>query len=199
VDLILFIAEVLGESARLKNELAGSSLKPVEDTVLAIHRALTGGNKIILMGNGGSASDAEHITAELVGRFHLERRALPAIALSSNGPVLSAVSNDYGYRYSFSRQIEALAAPGDIVLGLSTSGRSENIIIALSEARSKGCITIGFTGNYVEEMKGLCDIVLSVPSSQTARIQEVHITIGHIVCELVEKMIFGDVVKNDGQ
>lgn len=196
--LTKFITEALEESAGLKKKLAGGSLKPVEDAVLAIYRSLAGGNKLILMGNGGSASDAEHIAAELAGRFGRDRRALPAIAITTNGAVFSAISNDYGYKFSFSRQIEALAQPGDVVAGFSTSGRSENIIAALGEARSRGCTTVGFTGSHAEYIRSLCDIVISVPSTNTARIQEVHITIGHVICELVEKMILGDVVPNEG-
>jgi len=155
-----------------------------------ISAALAKGNKLLVMGNGGSAADSQHFVAEIVGRFKMERRALPAIALSTDTSILTAVGNDYGFESIFSRQVEALAAPGDIVLGLSTSGNSPNVLKALRAARERGCRTIGLLGKDGGDIRLACDLALVVPSTDTPRIQEGHITIIHIVCDLVEKALF---------
>jgi D-sedoheptulose 7-phosphate isomerase len=161
----------------------------IEDTGRIICKALKNGNKIFLFGNGGSAGDAQHIAAELMGRFLKERRGLPAIALTTDTSVLTAISNDYGYGHVFRRQVEALAAGGDVLIGISTSGNSENVVLALNEGKKLGCHLIGLSGRDGGIMNEVCDINLVVPSKVTARIQEMHITIGHILCELVDNEI----------
>ncbi len=155
-----------------------------------ISATLANGSKLLVMGNGGSAADSQHFVAEIVGRFKMERRALPAIALSTDTSILTAVGNDYGFESIFSRQVEALAAPGDVVVGLSTSGNSPNVLKALNEARQRGCRTIGLLGKDGGSIRTACDLALVVPSTDTPRIQEGHITIIHIVCDLVEKALF---------
>jgi D-sedoheptulose 7-phosphate isomerase len=153
--------------------------------------ALEKGHKLLIMGNGGSAADAQHFAAEIVGRFKLERRALPAIALNTDTSILTAVGNDYGFDLVFSRQVEALAQPGDVVIGISTSGSSNNVYGALLRAREIGCSTVGLLGRDGGSLAGIADIPLVVPVQDTPRIQEVHVTIIHIVCELIEKRLFG--------
>ncbi len=150
------------------------------------------GNKVMLAGNGGSATDAQHIAAEMVGRFMKDRRALPALSFAENISSLTAIGNDYGYENVFSRQLEAFAQSGDLFIGLSTSGNSENVIRALQVAKEKGLRTIGFTGKDGGKMGKLVDIHLNVQSSDTARIQESHILMGHILCDLLEKTLFPD-------
>lgn len=144
------------------------------------------GNKVLICGNGGSASDAQHISAELVGRYKKERKGLPAIALTTDSSILTAVSNDYSYNYVFERQVEALANKGDLIIGISTSGKSENIINALKKAKELECKTLGLTGKGGGTMKNFCDYNLIVPSNDTPRIQEIHILFGHILCEIVD-------------
>ena len=153
-------------------------------------KSLKNKKKILVMGNGGSAADAQHIVAELVGRFKLERKAIPAITLTTNTSTLTAIGNDYSFDRIFSRQLEALAEEGDVVLGLSTSGLSENLNSAFKTAKERGAFTIGLLGKDGGEMKGLVDLCIIVPSNNTPRIQEAHITIGHIICELIEQSIF---------
>lgn len=153
--------------------------------------ALSAGRKILLMGNGGSAADAQHFAAEMVGRFLLERRALPAIALTTDTSILTAVGNDYGFDEVFKRQVEALAAPGDIVLGISTSGHSNNVFRALTAANKLGCKTVGLLGRDGGNIAGIVDVNLTVPVQETPRIQEAHVTIIHILCDLVERNLFG--------
>lgn len=153
----------------------------------AIIRAFNKKNKVLLCGNGGSAADSQHIAAEFVSRFKLERRGLPAIALSTDTSILTAIGNDYSINRIFSRQVEALAQPGDIVVGLSTSGKSPNVLEALKKARETGCLTIGFLGGNGGTIKDFADIPLVVPISDTPRIQECHILLGHIICDIVER------------
>jgi D-sedoheptulose 7-phosphate isomerase len=148
------------------------------------------GKKLLLMGNGGSAADAQHFAAEIIGRFRLERRGLPAIALSTDTSILTAIGNDYGFSAIFRRQVEALASEGDIVIGISTSGTSENVLSALSLARQMGCGTIGFLGRDGGTIRDIVDIDLTVPCNDTPRIQEGHILMIHILCDLVEKRLF---------
>lgn len=149
------------------------------------------GNKLLIMGNGGSAADAQHFAGEIVSRFRIERPGLPAIALSTDTSILTAIGNDYGFDRIFSRQVEALAAPGDAVIGISTSGNSPNIFKALEVARQAGCTTIGLLGKDGGTIKNVCDIALVMPSNDTPRIQEGHITIIHILCDLIEQGMFG--------
>jgi D-sedoheptulose 7-phosphate isomerase len=148
--------------------------------------AFSKGNKLLIFGNGGSASDAQHIAAELVGRFIKERAGLPAIALNTDTSILTSVGNDYGYESVFSRQIEALSKPGDVVMGISTSGNSKNVVKALKIASTLSCQTVGLLGKDGGEIKEITDINIIVPSDSTARIQEMHILIGHMLCEAVD-------------
>jgi D-sedoheptulose 7-phosphate isomerase len=143
------------------------------------------------MGNGGSAADAQHFVAEIVGRFKMERPGLPAVALSTDTSILTAIGNDYGFENIFRRQVEALAVSGDLVVGISTSGNSPNVQSALELAREKGCTTIALLGKDGGSIKKICDLALVVPSHDTPRVQEGHITIIHIVCDLLEKTMFG--------
>lgn len=168
-----------------------SDLSPaIADMVTLLVEAFRSGNKLLVMGNGGSAADAQHFVAEMVGRFKLERAALPAVALSTDTSILTAIGNDYGFDAVFSRQVEALALPGDVLVGISTSGNSPNVLKALELGRVRNCRTIGLLGKDGGSIKSACDLALVVPSSDTPRIQEAHITIIHIACDLVEKMLF---------
>lgn len=148
--------------------------------------------KVLLIGNGGSAADAQHIAAEFVGRFKLERNGLPAIALTTDTSILTAISNDYGYDMVFSRQLEALSNEGDVLVAITTSGTSPNILKAIEVAKSKNVKVIGLTGGNGGELKDRADITIIVPSNNTPRIQEAHITIGHIICSMVEKEMFSE-------
>ncbi|MFO7876353.1 MAG: D-sedoheptulose 7-phosphate isomerase [Desulfovermiculus sp.] len=152
--------------------------------------ALIRGGKIILCGNGGSAADAQHLAAEFVSRFEMERPPLPALALTTDSSVLTAIGNDYGFELAYSKQVKALGREGDIWVGISTSGTSQNIVNALYVARELGLKTVGLLGNEGGEMRGLCDYALCVPGKRTAHIQEVHITIGHLLCRLVDYFLF---------
>lgn len=162
----------------------------VVDIAAAWTRALRAGGKILLCGNGGSAADAQHITGELVSRFLYDRAPLPALALTVDTSVLTAIGNDYGYDQTFSRQVRGLGRAGDVLVGISTSGRSPNIIAALQAAREVGVVTVGFTGNRNGPMGEYCDLVLRAPSASTALIQQVHITAAHIMCQIVEEAMF---------
>jgi len=152
--------------------------------------ALRQGNKILFAGNGGSAADAQHLAGELISRFHYDRPALPAFSLSTDTSVLTAIGNDYGYEHLFARQIEAVGNAGDVFIGISTSGRSPNIVKALQTARAKGLLTVGLIGRSGGQMPDLCDHCLRVPSDSTPRIQEGHIAIGHTICLLIEQQLF---------
>lgn len=147
------------------------------------------GNKIILMGNGGSAADAQHIAAEFTGRYKTDRKGLPAIALTTDTSALTAIGNDFGFDYIFERQIEAIANKNDLVIGISTSGKSKNILRAFKKSKEKGCINIGLSGNGGGEFNELCNLNLIVPSDDIPRIQEMHILIGHIICQSVDSNI----------
>jgi D-sedoheptulose 7-phosphate isomerase len=185
------IAKRLEESARIKNAVARSMIDEIECMVNLIVMAYKAGGKVVLCGNGGSAADAQHIAGELVGQFMLKRQAFPAIALTTNTSILSAVANDYGYEAIFSRQIEALVTEKDVVVAISTSGNSPNVVEAIEMAKAKGAKTIGLTGGNGGKLAKIADLVLTVPSDATPRIQEAHVTIGHIVCELVERELSG--------
>jgi D-sedoheptulose 7-phosphate isomerase len=152
--------------------------------------ALARGNKVLLCGNGGSAADAQHLAGELVSRFMFDRPGLPAFALTTDSSVMTAIANDYGYEHVFARQVEAVGTKGDVLIALSTSGRSPNILAALRAAREKGIATIGFTGRAGGDMPALCDIVYRAPADETPKIQEGHIVVGHIVCGVVERALF---------
>ena len=147
---------------------------------------LQNGGKILIFGNGGSAADAQHIAAELVGRYKAERKGLAAIALTTDTSALTSIGNDYGYNHVFDRQVEALANKGDVAIGISTGGSSQNVISALSIAKNIGCKAIGFSGRDGGEMNTLCDVNIVVPAEDTPRIQEMHIVIGHTICQLID-------------
>ncbi len=158
----------------------------VSDAVDMIAASLSAGGLLMIAGNGGSAADAQHITAELTGRFLKERRPLRAMALHANTSALTAIGNDYGYEHVFARELSAHARPGDVLLAISTSGNSKNILRAIEAAREVKVSVIGLTGESGGKMRGICDLCLCAPTESTARIQEMHITIGHAICELLE-------------
>lgn len=174
-------------SAMLADEVL---LSLMEATTKVCVECLQHGGKILLAGNGGSAADAQHIAAEFVSRFAFDRPGLPAIALTTDSSILTSIGNDYGYEKLFSRQLQAHGNKGDIFIGYSTSGNSANILSAFKEARSRGLVCIGLTGNRGGPMRELCDYLLEVPSGDTPKIQEGHLVLGHILCGLVEKIIF---------
>jgi D-sedoheptulose 7-phosphate isomerase len=180
------IKRFLNESADLKRVIADTLSEDIEKVIIAIRSSLDNGGKLLLMGNGGSAGDAQHIAAEFIGRYKKERPALPAIALTVDTSALTAIGNDYGYDFVFERQVDGLAQKGDIVLGFSTSGNSENVVRALKKAKEKGAKTIALLGKSGGKAKDVAEIAIVVPSNDTARIQEAHITIGHIICEIIE-------------
>ncbi|MEO6950102.1 MAG: D-sedoheptulose 7-phosphate isomerase [Ginsengibacter sp.] len=165
-------------------------LQTVMDCVNVMVTAFEKGNKVLFCGNGGSASDAQHLAAELTGRFYTDRDALPAEALHCNTSYLTAVANDYSYDVIYSRMIKGIGNAGDVLVGLSTSGNSKNIIKAFETAKEKGMVTISFTGSTGGKLKGLSDHLINVPSDDTPRIQESHIMLGHIICEFVEEIYF---------
>lgn len=171
--------------------LSDETLKQtVADCVTLIVNAFNNGNKVLFAGNGGSAADAQHLAAEFSGRFYIDRKALPAEALHCNTSYLTAVGNDYSYDVIYARLLEGIGNSGDVIIGLSTSGNSKNIIKAFEVAKQKNITTIGFTGASGGNMKDLSDYLINVPSTDTPRIQESHILLGHIICELVEAAIF---------
>lgn len=177
-----------GISEHLKVIQALVQLRSVfERIATAMSRAILSGNKILWCGNGGSAADSQHLAAELVGRFLSERRGLPSIALTTNTSILTAIGNDYGYEHVFRRQIEALCVRGDIVVGISTSGNSKNVCLALEAGRAMGAFTVAFTGQNGGAMAKIADEVLQIPSTATPRIQEGHILCGHMLCDFVEQ------------
>ena len=155
-----------------------------------IAASLRAGGKLLLAGNGGSAADAQHIAAEFLSRFKFDRTPLPAIALTTDTSVLTAVGNDYGFEQVFERQVRGLGRPGDVFIAISTSGRSPNVLLALKAAREMGVVTVGFTGAAGGAMRALCDLVLAAPSEETALIQQVHITAAHAICGMVERDLF---------
>lgn len=187
------IKDIIQASVDVKQEIiADAKLQErINEAIATIVTAFSNGKKVLFCGNGGSAADAQHLAAEFSGRFYKDRKALPAEALHCNTSYLTAVANDYSYDSIYSRIIDGIGIEGDVLVGLSTSGNSGNILNAFEVARSKGVITIGFTGATGGKMKDVSDILLNVPSNDTPRIQESHIMIGHIICQLVEEQIFG--------
>jgi len=175
------------EVARLSQELLSKICSLSERTVGAIKN----GHCVFFCGNGGSAADAQHLAAEFVGRFRVERRPLPSMALTTNTSLLTAIANDYGYEQVFSRQVQAFAKPNDILFGISTSGNSPNVVRAMQEARLLGVYTVGLTGKSGGKLKECADALLNVPSDQTPRIQEAHMLLTHIYCDLVERLWVG--------
>jgi D-sedoheptulose 7-phosphate isomerase len=187
------ITNIIDASIKVKQLLMADEkiVTTITDCVTVIVDAFSVGNKVLFCGNGGSAADAQHLAAEFSGRFYIDRDALPAEALHCNTSYLTAVGNDYSYDVIFSRLIKGIGKKGDVLVGLSTSGNSANIVNAFETAKEKGMITIGFTGFTGGRMKEICDYLLNVPSTDTPRIQESHILLGHIICQLVEEKIFG--------
>ena len=181
------IAARLKESAKLKEEIAKNYIDKIKAIADLIINAYRNGGKVVLFGNGGSAADAQHIAAELVGQFLIKRQSFPAIALNTNTSILTAIANDYGYDLIFARQVEALVDNGDVVIGISTSGNSPNVVNAIELAKTKGAKTVVLTGGSGGKLAEAADLTLTVPSDSTPRIQEAHITIGHIICEIVEE------------
>jgi D-sedoheptulose 7-phosphate isomerase len=186
------ISNIIQASIDVKQALLADEvlINTIASSVDMITTAFKNGNKILFCGNGGSAADAQHLAAEFSGRFYTDRHALPAEALHVNTSYLTAVANDYSFDVVYSRMITGIGNEGDVLIGLSTSGNSGNIINAINAAKEKGMTTIGFTGATGGKMKDACDLLLNVPSTDTPRIQESHILVGHIICELVEKAYF---------
>ena len=186
------IRDIINASIETKQQVLANEtlLQTVCDIVEKIVAAFKNGNRIYFCGNGGSAADAQHLAAEFSGRFYKDRKALPAEALHCNTSYLTAVGNDYGFDVVYSRMIEGIGEEGDVLVGLSTSGNSANIINAFEAAKQKKMITIGFTGLTGGQMKSVSDYLINIPSTDTPRIQESHILIGHIVCQLVEEKYF---------
>ena len=180
------------ESADVKRAFVREHADRIAHTVSLIARALREGHKVILFGNGGSATDASHIAAEFVGRYHKDRRPLPAIALGSDPAAMTCIANDYGYDEVFARQVTAHGQKGDIAIAISTSGNSPNVLKGVEAAKSCGLTTIGWTGGTGGKLAGLVDHAFVVPSTVTARIQESHITLGHVLCELIEDQLFAN-------
>jgi len=189
--MILEIKRHFSTHVETINRVAEHLSEEISACVRLLADGLTNGKKLLVMGNGGSAADSQHMAAEFVGRFLMERKALPAIALTTDTSILTAVGNDYGYDEVFKRQVEALAQPGDLVLGISTSGNSGNVLLALEAAKALGCKTIGLLGRDGGAIAPMVDLNLTVPVHDTPRIQEAHLTIIHILCDLVEKELFG--------
>ena len=183
------IRAIIEENARVKELLLKDEVETIERIAKAVTASLRKDGKLLIFGNGGSAADSQHIAAEFVGRFRRERRPLAAIALNTNTSTMTALANDYGYEFTFSRQVEALGREGDIVMGLSTSGNSKNVLLGIKKAKEKGLYTIGFSGRDGGELKSLVDLSFVVPSQKTARVQEAHIMIGHIICERVDELL----------
>lgn len=189
------IIQELTESIRVKEKAKSDLIPDIAEAAKLIIKSLKNGSKVLLFGNGGSAADAQHLACELVSRLKMKRGVLPAIALTTNTSILTAIGNDYDFATIFSRQVEALIQKDDVAIGISTSGNSPNVLNALKAARKGGAVTIGLTGQKGQKMCKLVDLCLKVPSTNTPRIQEAHITIGHIICSLVEKEIFGEKTK----
>jgi len=184
------IVKIFKESGHLKDVFVGENLDVIVTVVEAITAALKAGNKILLFGNGGSAADAQHLAAEFVNRFIIERPPLPAIALSTDTSIITSIGNDYDFSEIFSKQIRAIGQAGDVAWGISTSGSSPNIIKAIEVAKKIGMVTIGLTGKDGGQIAKMVDYSLNVSSSSTPRIQEVHITVGHVICEMIDFKLF---------
>ena len=187
------ISDYIEKSIQTKRELLKTRVEVIAQIAKEIIDAYQRENKVLWFGNGGSAADAQHLACELVGKFYVKRKALASIALTTNTSELTAIANDYDFDQVFARQVEALANPGDVVVGISTSGNSLNVIKGIEEAKHRGAITIAFTGVSGGKLKGNGDVdyLLTVPSEDTPHIQESHIMVGHIICYLVEKELFG--------
>jgi D-sedoheptulose 7-phosphate isomerase len=184
------IIKIFKESNRVKETFVNENLNKLVNVVEAVTMALKAGNKILLFGNGGSAADAQHLAAEFVNRFVIERPPLPAIALTTDSSIITSIGNDYDFSEIFSKQIRAIGQPGDIAWGISTSGNSANVLKGLEVAKKMGLVTLAFTGKDGGPVAKIADFSINVSSSITARIQEAHITAGHVICELVDIRLF---------
>ena len=184
------IEDRIRESSGVKEALAKAEAGNIEKSARIMIGSLASGGKVLVFGNGGSAADSQHMAAELVGRFKKERKALAAIALTTNTSTLTAIANDYGYDVTFARQVEALGRKGDVAVGISTSGSSKNVLEAIKKAKSMGLRTIGLLGGDGGSIKSACDVAIVVSSKDTARVQESHITVIHILCEIIENELF---------
>jgi D-sedoheptulose 7-phosphate isomerase len=184
------IVKIFKESTQLKEIFVNENLSRIVRVVEAVTGALKAGNKILLFGNGGSAADAQHIAGEFVNRFIIERPPLPAIALSTDTSIITSIGNDYDFSEIFSKQIRAIGQTGDVAWGISTSGKSPNVIKALETAKKMGLVTIGFTGRDGGDIARMVDYSLNVSSNSTPRVQEVHITVAHVICEMVDFKLF---------
>jgi D-sedoheptulose 7-phosphate isomerase len=189
--MISLANNLLRQSIAVKQRFLESGLNEVVNAAEMIAATFLAKKKIMIFGNGGSAADAQHMAAEFINRFLMERPELPALALSTDGSIITAIGNDYDFNEIFSKQIKGLGVEGDIALGISTSGRSPDVLRALSAARSRGLQTIVLVGNYRAEVESLCNLVISIPAEHTPRIQEVHGLVIHIICELVDTILFG--------
>ena len=180
------IKAIFNESIKVKQETLALNQEAILNAATSIKKALRYKRKIFLFGNGGSAADAQHIAAEFIGRFQKERKAMAAIALTTDTSILTSIGNDYGFEYVFSRQIEGLAQAGDVAIGITTSGQSKNVLHGIRTAKKRKLVTISLTGNQGGALAKLTDININVPSKNTARVQETHICVGHVLCELIE-------------
>lgn len=184
------IKDQLQASSQVKLKMLESSVESIIEAVQQVILVLKQGGKVLLCGNGGSAADSQHIAAELVGRFRLDRRGLPATALTTDTSILTAVGNDYGFENIFQRQVEAMGEEGDVLIGISTSGHSRNVCLAMDKAREIGMVTIALMGGEEGPMAASADIIVSIPTKDPPRIQEGHMTFGHILCDCIEKYFF---------
>ncbi|MFZ0945167.1 MAG: D-sedoheptulose 7-phosphate isomerase [Syntrophobacteraceae bacterium] len=190
-EFLLATERMFQESIQAKQALCDMAKETIVEMADLLSRAFLAKHRLFIFGNGGSAADAQHLAAEFVNRFQIERPPLPAIALTVDTSILTSIANDYDFDDIFAKQLRALAQPGDVALAISTSGRSSNVISAAKWARANSVVTIGLGGSSETEMDLYCDIILHVPSPVTARVQECHITVGHIICAHVEEMLFG--------
>jgi D-sedoheptulose 7-phosphate isomerase len=196
-DAVQLIDQFVSESLRVKAKFFEENKDAIARTAETIAHGLRGGHKVLFFGNGGSAADSQHLAAELVGRFGPDRSPLAAISLSTDTSILTAVGNDYGYENIFARQIAGLGHAGDTAIAISTSGNSPSVLGGIDVARSKGLFTVGFTGETGGKMQGRVEVLFRVPSRQTPRIQETHILLGHILCELVDRQLFPEIYPTD--
>ena len=192
-DASRLIDQFVSESLQVKSRFFEENRDRIAQVAQAIARGLSTGHKVLFFGNGGSAADAQHLAAELVGRFAGDRSPLPGLALTTDTSILTALGNDYGYDQVFARQIEALGNAGDTAVAISTSGNSPSVVEAVDAARAKGLYTVGFTGETGGKMKDRVEVLFCVPSRNTPRIQETHILLGHILCELVDRQLFPEI------
>ena len=186
------IKNIIQASVDVKNKvlLDDKILQTVKECVYILVTAFKNGNKVLFCGNGGSAADAQHLAGEFVSRFHYDRHPLASVALTTDTSVMTAIGNDYGYEKVFERQVQGLGRPGDVLVGISTSGRSPNVLLALQAGKAMGLVTVGMTGNQREKIEGCVDLCIRIPSRSTPKIQEGHIVVGHALCGLVEAIMY---------